>query len=211
MSCAAVIVQARMGSKRFPGKVMADLLGKPVLYHVLFRCLEIESADVVVLAVPDEPESDPLHDVADLLGVQVVRGSETDVLGRYLKAARWVGACQIMRVTADCPLIDPHVCSAVLDIVKRGQCDYASNVMPRTFEKGLDCEAFTRWALEVSARDCADEYVREHVTPYMQTFDIFKRLNIESGDPSRATANLCIDYEHDLDHVRFVMEMRGAA
>jgi spore coat polysaccharide biosynthesis protein SpsF len=207
---AAVIVQARCNSTRFPRKVLADLLGKPVLWHVLTRCLQIKGADIVVLAIPDEPESDQLEVVAEGLEVTVVRGSETDVLGRYLKAARWVGAEHIMRITADCPLIEPHVCSVVLEAVKRGDVDYASNVMPRTFERGLDCEAFTRWALELTARDASEPYDREHVTSWMQKSPVLKRINVESGEPERASRNLCIDYERDLEHVRFVMEMRAA-
>lgn len=208
---AAVIVQARCNSTRFPRKVLADLHGHPVLWHVLFRCKQIDGADRVVLAVPDEADSDQLEVIAESLAVPVVRGSETDVLSRYLKAARRFKADVIMRITADCPLIEPHICAAVLDVVKRGGVDYASNVLPRTYERGLDCEAFTRWALEVTARDATDPYDREHVTAYIQRAPIFKRINIESGEPERAARNLCIDYERDLEHVRFVMEMRGQA
>jgi spore coat polysaccharide biosynthesis protein SpsF len=201
MAVSAVIVQARCNSTRFPRKVLADLCGQPVLWHVLSRCRDIKGADMVILAVPDEAESDQIEVVADSLAIPIVRGSETDVLSRYLKAARWVAADYIMRVTADCPLIDPHVCGAVLDAVKRGDVDYASNVLPRTFEQGLDCEAFTRWALEVAARDAIDLYDREHVTPFLQRSNLFKRINIESGEPKRAEMNLCIDYPNDLERV----------
>jgi spore coat polysaccharide biosynthesis protein SpsF len=207
----AVIVQARMGSTRFPGKVVQDLHGKAVVWHVLSRCLEIPGADTVILAIPDEAESDFIEVAVDDLPITIVRGSESDVLGRYLKAARWVQATHIVRITADCPLIDPHVCGAVLEAAKRPDIDYASNVMPRTFEKGLDCEAFTRWTLEVSARDALDPIAREHVTPYMQVNNLFTRINIESGEPERANQNLCVDWPQDLERVRFVMEMRDAA
>lgn len=206
----AVIVQARCNSTRFPRKVLENLCGKPVLWHVLTRCQEIEGKDIVVLAVPDEPDSDALEDIAAPLGIPVIRGSESDVLSRYLKAARAVNAEFIMRITSDCPLIEPHVCSVVLDNVKRGDVDYASNVLPRTYEQGLDCEAFTRWALEMTTRDATDPYDREHVTPFMQRHPIFNRINIESGEPERASRRLVIDWPDDLERVRIVMELRAA-
>jgi spore coat polysaccharide biosynthesis protein SpsF (cytidylyltransferase family) len=162
----------------------------------------IDGADMVILAVPDEADSDELEVIAENLDIKVVRGSENDVLSRYLKAARAVRADVVMRVTADCPLIDPHVCSAVLDAVKRGDVDYASNTHPRTFERGLDCEAFTRWALEVAARDATDPYDREHVTSWMHSNPLFHTVNVESGDPGRAQINHCVDYPEDLDRLR---------
>ena len=210
MAVTAVIVQARANSTRFPRKVLADLCGKPVLWHVLSRCQKIKGADVVVLAVPDEPDSDQLEVVAHNLGIIVVRGSETDVLSRYLKAARIVAADRIMRITADCPLIDPEVCSQVLEVARLPGVDYVSNVMPRTFEKGLDCEVFTRWVLELAARNATDLYDREHVTPYIQRAPHLNRINVESGNPDYANQNLCVDTPEDLERVKEVMERWAA-
>ena len=202
---AAVIIQARMNSKRFPGKVLADLCGKPVLWHVLTRCLMIEGADMVVLAVPDEKESEPLADLAKSLGVSVFRGPEPDVLKRYLGAARLFDADIIMRITADCPLIDPVICGEVLAAVKRPHIDYASNLLPRTFERGLDCEAFTRRVLEQAAHMAMSPYDREHVTPWMQRAKGIMKVNIESGSPERERINLCVDYPGDLKRIAKLM------
>src|SRR5665648_559227 len=177
---AAVIVQARMGRKRFPGKVLADLCGRPMLWHVLTRCLMIDGADMVVLAVPDEPESEPLAVLAKGLGVSVFSGPEADVLKRYACAARLFDADIIMRITGDCPLIDPVICGEVLAAVKRPGIGYASNLMPRTFERGLDCEAFTRRVLEQAAHTAMSPYDREHCTPWMQRSRSVLKVNIES-------------------------------
>lgn len=207
----AIIIQARANSKRFPRKVLADLAGYPVLWHVLTRCLMIGGTDAVVLAVPDEADSDDLEQIAQNLNVRVVRGPEDDVLSRYLIAARAVDANHVMRITADCPLIDPEVCGQVLETAKQLGVDYASNVMPRTFERGLDCEAFTRWTLELAARNATEPYDREHVTPFMQRAPHLHRVNVESGNPERALQNWCVDTEEDLERVRAVLEQREAA
>jgi spore coat polysaccharide biosynthesis protein SpsF (cytidylyltransferase family) len=171
----------------------------------------IGGTDAVVLAVPDEADSDDLEQIAQNLNVRVVRGPEDDVLSRYLIAARAVDANHVMRITADCPLIDPEVCGQVLETAKQLGVDYASNVMPRTFERGLDCEAFTRWTLELAARNATEPYDREHVTPFMQRAPHLHRVNVESGNPERALQNWCVDTEEDLERVRAVLEQREAA
>ena len=159
-----VVVQARMTSTRLPGKMMLSLGGEPVIRHVLRRCCEIPGIDRVILAVPTDKNT-PLMREALALGVTVARGSEHDVLGRYRKAA--LGADIVMRVTGDCPLIDPEVCGRVLALMEDG-VDYVSNVMPRGFPKGLDCEVFTSEALERAHKEATDPKDREHVTLWMQ-------------------------------------------
>ena len=176
----AVICQARMTSTRLPCKMMLSLAGKPVIRHVLERCQEIGNADDVVLAVPNGPESVPLGREAEALGVAAVGGPEFDVLSRYMLAATYIGADIILRVTGDCPLLDPNVCERVLEPVIAGKAEYVSNVLPRGFPKGLDCEAFTFETLTRASVNAEDDYDREHVTPWMQRADI-RRVNID-GD-----------------------------
>jgi glutamate-1-semialdehyde 2,1-aminomutase/spore coat polysaccharide biosynthesis protein SpsF len=193
-----------MGSSRLPGKVMQNLAGKPVLAHVLERCAAIPGKDVVVCAVPDEPASAPLEAVARQCGAEVCRGSETDVLARHLAAARMVGAEIVMRVTSDCPLIDPGICGAVLAQRARETPDYVANNMPRSFPHGLDCEAFTTIALAEADSSTRDAYDREHVTPWLRRAPHLRRANHASGDPSLGRHRWTLDFPEDLDFFRAV-------
>jgi len=206
----AVIVQARMGSSRLPGKVLLELGGQTVLAHVLQRCRRIPSADLVVCAVPDEPESEPVEREAKACGAVVFRGSEKDVLARYLGAARYVHADCIMRVTSDCPLIDSNVCGAVLTLRRQGELDYAANNIPRTFPHGLDCEAFTTAALAEAAASTDLAYDREHVTPWLRRAAHLKRGNLLSADAALASHRWTLDYPEDLTFLRAVVGVTGA-
>lgn len=201
----AIVVQARMGSSRLPGKVMMDLGERTVLAEVLERCKTIPGAQTVVCAVPAEAASAPIAAVAHAVGAIVVEGSETDVLQRYATAARAVEADVIMRVTSDCPLIDPYVCGQVLELRNRTSADYAANNLVRSFPHGLDCEAFTAQALyraEISARDA---YAREHVTPWLRQVPDLRRANLACAEPGRAAERWTLDYPEDLDFVRAVV------
>lgn len=200
----AVIIQARIGSTRLPGKVLRPIAGKPVLAHVLERCCRIEGCDAVVCAVPDDPESAELERVAHACGVSVYAGSEFDVLDRYLGAAAAVAADVVMRVTSDCPLIDPEVCGAVLALRSREHADYAANNMPRTFPHGLDCDAFTTDALRQAHCATREPYDREHVTPWLRRAPHLKQLNMESGRQNLAHHRWTLDYPEDLAFFRAV-------
>jgi glutamate-1-semialdehyde 2,1-aminomutase/spore coat polysaccharide biosynthesis protein SpsF len=199
-----VIVQARVGSSRLPGKVLADLSGRPVLQHVLTRCARIPGIDAVTCAVPDEQASEALETIARDCSASYFRGSERDVLGRYLGAARATDADIVMRVTSDCPLIDPQVCGRVLALRESASVDYVSNVAPRSFPQGLDCEVFTRAALELAAANASDTYDREHVTPWLRRAPRITRANLESGDPALADHRWTLDYDEDLAFFRAV-------
>lgn len=194
----AVVVQARLGSTRLPGKVLRNLGGRPVLARVLARCKRIPSADTVVCAVPDEPESAALEEIALSEDCTVVRGSEQDVLARYLAAARATNAEVVMRVTSDCPLIDSQLCGRVLELRAAEDADYACNNMPRSFPHGLDCEAFTAKALERAAAEAVDAYDREHVTPWLRRAGGLKRVNLSSGRKALAEHRWTLDYAEDL-------------
>ena len=189
-----IIVQARMNSTRFPGKVMALLDGQPVLWHVLTRAKQI--GPPVIVAAPCQPESEPIVELAQALKCGIFLGDEQDVLGRYAAAAKAFGLDIIMRITADCPRLDPDVCKEILGFVPGAA--YASNVMPRTYERGLDCEAFTRGTLVCADNEVQNAADREHVTPWMQR-NVASRANIESGNPDRAETNWCIDTPEQLE------------
>lgn len=164
----AVIVQARYGSSRLPGKALLPLGADTVLRQVLARCAAIPGADVVVCAAPDTADSDPVAAEGERCGALVVRGSETDVLSRYAKAARAANADIVMRITSDCPFIDPQVCGKVLALLAERGVDYASLDMPASWPHGLDCEAFPARLLYDAEQNAAQPAEREHVTPWIR-------------------------------------------
>ena len=194
------IVQARLTSIRLPGKVMYPLYGEPVIRHVLRRAKQIEGIDRVVLAVPDDTRSTVLAVEARSLGVETFYGSETDVLERYFFAALNNRAKIIMRITADCPFIDPVVCAQVLTLLDGA--DYASNVYPRSSPKGLDCEVFTFHALTRAHREAIAPYDREHVTSFIQKN---MKTNSLSGEHDQET-NYCIDTAQDYARLKKLFE-----
>ena len=200
-----VIVQARMGSSRLPGKVLQDLCGTPVIAHVLVRARAIPGVDKVCCAVPEGVADKILAEAAGRFGAFVARGSETDVLDRFLVAARATDATVVMRVTADCPVLDPMVSGRVLADFLAHRPDYASNGEPRSWPRGLDTEVFSREALEHMASEATTPYQREHVTPWLLETPGTVRRNIalESGDYS--TWRWTLDYEEDLAFLRALL------
>lgn len=193
-----VIVQARMTSTRLPGKVLEPLAGETVLAHVLRRCQAIEGADIVCCAVPDGPASDPVAAEAERCGARVYRGSEEDVLDRYHRAAVACDAGVVMRVTSDCPLIDPDICARVLRLRHDAGADYACNNMPPGWPHGLDCEAFTAAALARAAGEAVTPAEREHVTPWLRNHPSVRRANLAGPDGGAAAMRWTLDYPEDL-------------
>lgn len=191
------IIQARMGSKRLPGKVMLPLNGHTVIAEVISRCRKISGVDQIACAISEAPGNDDLSSSIKRLGVKVCLGPEMDVLLRYVKAAQETQASRIVRITADCPLISPELCSEVVARHKQWatkSCPYASNIFPRrTWPKGLDCEVFTLDALLEADRFALGED-REHVTPWMQK-NFVNWVNVESPWPIEG--RLTLDTEDD--------------
>ena len=164
MTKTAIIAQARLESTRFPDKAMQKIRDKTVLAHVLKRCLAVKNADVVCCAIPDNAANDVVAKEAERVGTQVFRGAEEDVLDRYYQAARRLGVDVVMRVTSDCPLIDPDICAQVIDLRDRLGVDFATNNTPVAWPHGLDCEVFTFDLLEKTAAEDGRDWAREHVT-----------------------------------------------
>lgn len=167
------IVQARMGSTRLPNKVMKLINGMPMMELLLSRLSRSQRITEIVLATSDDARNLPLVECVQQLGYRTVRGSENDVLQRYLDAARQAEADVIVRITGDCPLIDPVLVDQVIDRFVQEQADYVSNVVPATFPDGLDTEVFSRAALERAGRETREAFDREHVTPYLRTPGLF--------------------------------------
>ena len=193
----AVIVQARVGSTRLPGKILKPLGRHTVLEEMLRRCRAIRGADVVVCAIPDSPDDDIIAPIVERAHCVLTRGSGPDVLARYAGAARLVNADIVMRVTSDCPLIDPDLCADVLALRASDRADYACNNMPPSFPHGLDCEAFTTQSLLAADANARQPDEREHVTPWLRKNDKLKRANLMGPDPQSASQRWTLDYEDD--------------
>jgi spore coat polysaccharide biosynthesis protein SpsF (cytidylyltransferase family) len=200
-----IIAQARTGSTRLPGKVLALVAGRPIVEHVLCRAMAVGGADAVCLATTDLAADDGVAEIGRRLGAAVVRGSASDVLGRYALAARETRADIVMRLTCDCPLIDPEVCAAVLALRHRTSSDYAANVIRRDWPQGLDCEAFTAAFLAEAAARATEPYDREHVTPWIRRHAP-KQANLEGPGAPASEQRWVVDYPEDLEFVRAVMD-----
>lgn len=168
------IVQARMGSTRLPNKVMKPLMGVPMIELLLERLSKSNQIDQIVLATSSDPKNAPLVEHVERLGYACIRGSETDVLDRFLAAARQVQADVVVRITGDCPLIDAALVDQTIERFNTGNVDYLSNTSPATYPDGLDTEVFSMQALERAGRETQDTFDHEHVTPYLRRPGLFK-------------------------------------
>jgi len=209
MSGVAAIVQARMGSTRLPGKVMMDVLGRPLLARVIERAQAIPGVERVILATTADPRDQPLIALAGARGIAAFAGSEDDVLDRYYQAARQFEVEVVVRITADCPLLDPGVSGAVLARFLRGDVDYASNTHPPTFPDGLDTEVFSFAALARAWRDASLPSEREHVTAYLwKNPDRFRLANV-SNNADLSAERWTVDEAQDLEFVRAIYAALG--
>src|ERR1017187_648665 len=174
------IIQARIGSTRLPGKVLADILGHPMLWRVVDRVRQAQKVDQVIVATTSATRDDALAEFCQAHQIECFRGDEQDVLDRYFQAARKSGATTIIRITADCPLIDPGVIDRVVGIYQQGGFDYVSNTIEVTYPDGLDTEVFSFASLEQAWQEATKTSEREHVTPYLRTSGKFQVRNVEN-------------------------------
>ncbi len=198
------IIQARMGSTRLPGKILEDLAGRSMLARVVNRTRRAEGLADVVIATTLNPHDDVVEQYCAAEGWHSYRGSEDDVLDRYYQAALAFGADVIVRITCDCPLIEPEIIGrATRELISSyPEADYVSNTLTRTFPRGLDVEVMTLDALERAWREDDDPAWREHVTPYIYRHpERFKIRNILSEEDFSAM-RWTVDTAEDLDFVR---------
>lgn len=208
------IVQARVGSTRLPGKVLMDLAGVPLALHTVRRLARATLVDQVVVATSSSSKDDSLVSLVEAEGIPYVRGSEEDVLSRFTLAARETEADVVVRVTADCPLIDPGVVDDVVGALLEdaAACDYASNVLRRTFPRGLDAEAMFTDVLTRIDRLATSPEAREHVTwlAYRERPDLFLLRSVELEDQDYSHLDWSVDTEEDLERVRQLVRGAGA-
>lgn len=207
------IVQARMASTRLPGKVLADIAGQPMLARVVGRAGRAGSPDEVAVATTVDPQDDAVVELVRQLGLRVVRGAAQDVLDRYWRAAQELDAAVIVRLTADCPLIDPELIDRTVRAFLRAEppVDFAANRLPwdRTFPIGLDVEVCSRRALATAWEEAGEAHQREHVMPYLyENRDRFRILHLRH-EKDLGHLRWTVDTAEDLAFVRAVYERMG--
>ena len=201
MKKTGIIVQARMGSSRLPGKVVRELAGRPMLEHIIARLQRVAGAQSLIVATTVENRDEVVAAIARRSGADCFRGGEGDVLGRYYDAARRFDLGIVVRVCADCPLIDPAVIDEMLATFAAldGSIDYLSNTLVRSYPRGLDAEIFTFSALEKAFHEARQDYEREHVTPYIWQHPERFRLRNHGRHPDLSRHRWTVDTAEDFE------------
>jgi spore coat polysaccharide biosynthesis protein SpsF len=205
------IIQAHMASTRLPGKVLMDIAGKTMLERVVCRIQRCQQVDDVVVATSTLPRDDAIVVACENMGVSAFRGSDCDVLDRFTLAARFQGANVCVRITSDCPLVDPKLSDHIISrfLLANPPVDYASNKIPQSYPRGLDTEVFTADALELAHQYATERYQRVHVTPYIYEHpEQFELLSVIS-DVDRANWRWTVDTSEDLEFVRQIYDRLG--
>jgi spore coat polysaccharide biosynthesis protein SpsF len=208
----AAIVQARMSSERFPGKVLEPILGRSMLACQLER-IAAAGLDAVVVATSRLPEDDRVAECAAECGVRCYRGSLSDVLDRYFRAARTVAADHVVRLTADCPLSDPRLVERVVDLHLAEGNDYTSNTLEKTFPDGMDVEVLSLDALARVWNEATLEEDREHVTSFVHRHAETFKLGSLGHCRDLSGLRWTVDFPADLALVREIyraLYSRGA-
>jgi len=202
-----VIIQARMNSSRLPGKVMKKIKNKPMLDIVLEQIKFSKNIEKIVVATTYSKKDDQIYEHMKKKKIEVFRGKSKDVLDRYFQCAKKFHIDTIVRVTSDCPLIDPKIVDKVIKNYIKGKFDYVSNNKPRTFPYGMDVEVFSFDALKRAWNEALLPSEREHVTPYIyKNYKKFKIKNIKQKK-NFSRIRITVDRENDLKLIKKIIEM----
>lgn len=204
---AAIILQARLGSKRLPGKVLLPVLNKPLLEYLIERLKRALLVDQIICATTNTPLDDPIAELCDKLSIPCYRGDEDDVLSRYFHAAKYYSCNTIIRITGDCPLIDPSIIDQAIKDFLNTKPDYLSNAHPiRRHTKGMDVEIFTYTALERAHSLAIAPYEREHVTPHFyRNLDTFA-VKSTTHTMLHPKLSLAVDTPKDFALIKTIIE-----
>ncbi len=203
-----IYVQARMGSTRLPGKVLMPVLGKPLLSYLVERLRRVTEADAIAILTSTQKEDDLIVNVCKELNVLCYRGPEDDVLERYYQVAKKRRPDTVVRITADCPLIDPEIVDEVISTFRKEwpQWDYISNAFEPTFPRGMDTEVFSFAALEMAALNAKSPHEHEHVTPYIYGHrDLFRMRNVPCKT-NLSNYRLTVDTPEDFKLIKLIFE-----
>jgi len=198
-------VQVRMSSSRLPGKVMADILGKPMLWHIIQRVRACPDLDEVVIATSYEPADKPVREFAEESGIPLFAGSETDLISRLLQTMQAFRADALVRVTGDSALADPCVLADLVEAYRADESlEYVCNVLPPTYPYGLDSELYSRTIMEKLDGELKDSYWREWFPLHVRDHrDRYKVKNISLAQKI-TDQRWTVDYPEDLEFVRQV-------
>lgn len=202
-----IIVQARMTSTRLPGKILKEVLQKPLLEYQLERLRRVRNTDELVIATTTNDTDLPIIDFCSRYHIKFFRGSEEDVLARYYLAASAHEASNVVRITSDCPLIDPDIIDQVIQTYMDNQAtvDYVSNTLIRTYPRGMDTEVFSFSVLEEAYRKALLSTEREHVTPYIYGHDRF-RIKQVTAHNDLSKHRWTVDTPEDYELIRRIIE-----
>jgi spore coat polysaccharide biosynthesis protein SpsF len=201
---AKAIVQARMGSTRLPGKILMPLAGKPALWHLVNRLNHARRLNEVIIATTTNPQDDVVVRFCEEHGIRHCRGSENDVLDRYYQAAKSFGADPVIRITADCPVIDPVIVDEMVEGFFAGNYDAYS--LGGEFPDGLDCECFAFWVIEDAWNNATLPSEREHTGLYPGKHPEKYRLGSYEKFSGLAHLRWTLDEEADLSFLQAVYE-----
>ncbi|MGY5151470.1 MAG: cytidylyltransferase domain-containing protein [Candidatus Nitrosopumilus sp. bin_6a] len=200
------IIQARLGSTRLPQKVLMNIDEEnPTLFYVINQLNYCKRIDKIVVATTDLKEDVLIEEFVKKLGIVCFRGNERDVLDRYYNCAKKFGFDVIVRVTADCPLIDPEIVDKIIESFEPNTEDYISNTLKNTFPKGLDIEVFTIEALERAWKEAKLPSDREHVTKFIRNNSTFKIKNYENKE-NFSKYRWTLDRKEDLEFIREIIK-----
>lgn len=202
-----IIVQARMGSTRLPGKVLKRIAGRPMLDYQMERLRRVRRAQKIVIATTTEAADQPIVDYCRSAGVDCTRGSEADVLSRYFEAAQAYGASVVVRVTSDCPLLEPELVDLAIETFQAqgGAYDYVSNMIEPTWPYGMAVEVFSAAALREAHQEAVDPAEREHVTPFIYWRPQRYRIKSLTMQPNLSSLRWTVDTPEDFELVSRVL------
>ena len=200
-----IIVQARMGSTRCPGKILKQVMGRPLLEYQIERLNAIENVDEVVIATTKNKIDNPIAELCERLNCSYFRGSENDVLLRYYEAAIKFDAECVIRINSDCPLIDPSIVEEIVEFYLNNEFDYVSNILDKSYPIGLHTEVFSMKALSNANDNSVSLAEREHVTPYIYRNPHLFKLFSYTLKNDLSNYRWTVDYPEDFELIRIII------